>query len=215
MFKTTALFILTLPLAAAAQSTAKPGLYVGVRGAPDTMIQGDAFDGVTFFTSAESREVTVLPELSSATGLAVAVGWRGGRGAIEAGYARGVHRGTFDREAHRSVLSSIDLTGKAFLFKDSVVQPFVLGGFGFPWLSVEDGSATTTQLGDAVFRGGSVTAGGGVAVYVHPRVALTIGYDYRFLWLLRAKGVVSPYEELDPSVRGRMRNVTAGASFTF
>ena len=210
------LFVLFLDAGSAqAQFAAKPGVYLSLRSSPGTTIDGDHFDGFTFFNSAESGEVTVLPRLGLGNEVDFVLGWRSGPGAVEIGYHRTAHGGTFRGSRFETQLSSVDVDFKGFLLSRFRVQPFVVGGFGLPWLTIEDASATRSEIGDAVFTGGSLKVGGGVAVYVHPRVAFTAGYDYRFVWLLRAKGVVSPYEELKPAVRGQMRNMTAGATFTF
>lgn len=67
-----------------------------------------------------------------------------------------------------------------FLWKGRL-QPYVLGGFGFPWLKSDDEAFPEAGLGVGL------NAGGGIVLYLSRRVALQGGLIQRWNWFDNVK----------------------------
>ena len=197
------------------ESFAKPGAYVGFLASPGTTFKGGSFDGVHYLY--DSDQLVLIPHLSSADGLGFVVGGRFETGAIELTYVQADHPAAFAGASGVARTRVVNLDGKRFFLPSTRVQPYFTGGLAIPWLVVEEGAASRTGGGDATFVGVGFNVGGGVAVYVHPRVALSAGYSYRLVVFPRVKGAAGSFVDIDAKAQpvGRNGNMTASVSFAF
>ena len=111
------------------------------------------------------------------------------------------------------------MDGRYFFATNGRVQPHLLGGGSFPWLTVKDGSALNAnvdaEVGDATYRGLGVNAEAGVTIYPHPQLGIGVGYRYRVMWFDRAKGVSKTEYELRPRFRENSGSLVINGLFTF
>ncbi len=115
-----------------------------------------------------------------------------------------------------------DLTladGRFFFLTHARVQPYVLVGAGFPWLTIKDGSFLENQpdagVGDGSFRGYALNTEVGVTVYPHPQMGIVLGYGYRPIWFDRATGISDTPYELRPRFRESIKGVVFTTLVTF
>lgn len=101
----------------------------------------------------------------------------------------------------KATFQAINVDGRYFFAPRSRVQPHVLVGGTMPWFTVRDGSFLLDDVADARFKGWGMSGEGGVTVYVHRRVGVGVGYNYRALWFDRATGVSDTLYELKPRFR--------------
>ncbi len=156
---------------------AKNGFYLGIA-APRNEIAG-SFDGETVLTG--GGELIAVPKVASSFGLGVLVGGRTGQSALEVGYLRSRHNVTFLEAPGKADYHVLNFDARYYLTAKSAAQPFVLLGATLDWLIVEEGSVSETEVGDATFQGGGFYAGGGLAIYLHPRVSISGEAAYRLI----------------------------------
>jgi hypothetical protein len=200
---------------------AKRGFYAGGGLWQSKPYEKWGFDGLHGFVDRNTGTVIAVPTLSDTQSLDLVFGWRFDREAVEIRYARQHHIG--DWYALSPLLLSFDATyqefdldGRWYFAPASRVQPYVSSGIVFQWLQIKEGSisATLTEVGDATLTGVSFQGGGGVTVYVHPRIGIGGGLTYRFEMFTRGKGVGGSWEDTDTLYGSRMR-FGATATFTF
>jgi hypothetical protein len=203
------------PSWAQTESFAKQGTYIGFLASPGTTFKGGAFDGNHYFATAD--ELMALPGLTSADGLGFVVGGRFEAGAVEMSYIRADHPAVFVDVSLRARSHVLNIDGKRFFLHQTRVQPYFTGGMTIPWLVVEGGAISRTSEGNATFVGVGFNLGGGLAVYVHPRVALSAGYNYRLAVFPRVKGANGSFLDIEDKSEpvGRHGNLTASVSVTF
>jgi hypothetical protein len=130
-----------------------------------------------------------IPDLreESLLGLSFGRQWEGG--AWEAAYAQasGVASLPGDRSGAFS-LSWMEVRGKTLFIKRSPVHPYILIGFGFPWLRVEDGAQLGGLTQAASYVGAEIVLGAGAQVGLGSRLFFNAGVGYRYLWLLYTWG---------------------------
>jgi hypothetical protein len=193
-----------LPLAAPAWSQegggfAKEGGYIGASGLLDFTFGGETFDGESVYRKVDGDELLILPKLEGARNTVRAVaGFRSARGAFEFSYDQSNHHGTFLGETGEATFHALNLDERIFFLTRTRIQPHVLLGGSFPWLTIKDGSFLDPQVGDASFRGFGVNTEAGVTVYPHPRVGISTGYRYRIMWFDHASGVSDTSYKLRP-----------------
>jgi opacity protein-like surface antigen len=194
---------------------AKVGGYAGGSFVPAFTLDGETFDGFTMYREIDGDEVALLPKLDKQKMFRGVVGYRYERAALELSYERTSHNGVFgEAGTGEATFQQLNLDTRIFFLTRGRIQPYVLAGAGFPWLTIKDGSFLLdhpdTGAGDGRFRGYAVNAEIGVTVYPHPQVGIVLGYEYRPIWFDRATGVTdTPYE-----LRPRFRESSRGAVFT-
>lgn len=198
------------PAAAEEDSDAvKNGFYLGAMFAYNNM-SGD-FDDSTYFVS--YSDAYDVPDVDSGSGFAVVGGCRADRFAFELGYQRTSHdtSSSFSDMAESDAsYSVIDLNFKIDVLAKSKLRPYVLFGFGIPWLTIEDGSTDGESYEDETFVGFCLNAGAGVAYYFRPQWAVTGGLIYRWNWFSSVEG-----ESLDDSLSESALGFTVGVAYTF
>ena len=199
--------------ATAATGVAKEGTFLAVHGLLDTAVRGSQLDGTHFFSDGD--QLLLLPYVHQGNGLGVAIGFRGQRGAFEAGYERSRHRGSFLGVPGDATFNAINLDGKVSFAARHRVQPYGVLGLALTWLTVDDGAVSRSSTGNASFSGPAINTGAGVSVFLNHRVAVEIGYAYRVLWFTRASGVNGGPEDLDEYIGGRMGHVVVGTIVIF
>lgn len=204
-------FVVTSAVYAQGSEYVKEGTYLGIYLTENQMF-GD-FDGSPryyhdyFFT-----EIYDVPYVDDGTGFGVVLGSRGPKGAFEFGYQRTMHdtRSAYiDMGESEALYSVIDLNFKIDVFARNRTRPYVLFGFGFPWLTVKDGFYDGSY-NDETFFGFALNAGTGVAYYLHPQLAVTGGLIYRWNWFSSAEG-----SSLDENLLEKAFCFNIGIAYTF
>ena len=214
-----ALFIVCgVPLAAWSQDQqgfAKVGGYAGGSFVPTFTLDGETFNGLTYYREIDGDEIALLPKLDKQKMLRGILGYRGETAALEFSYERTSHNGAFaEFGTGKATFQQVNVDGRFFFLTHARVQPYVLAGAGFPWLTIKDGSFLENQpdagVGDGSFKGYALNTEVGVTVYPHPQVGIVLGYGYRPIWFDRATGISdTPYE-----LRPRFRESSKGVVFT-
>lgn len=133
-------------------------------------------------------EFIVPAEIDDGTGFGIVLGHRQQKVAFELGYQRSRHDlSLFVEDASYSV---IDFNFKVDVFERNQIRPYVLFGFGFPWITIEDGlyDYYDDSVEDATYWGWALNAGAGVSYYFQPQWAVTGGLIYRWNWFTGAEG---------------------------
>jgi hypothetical protein len=201
--------------AAEPQGFAKVGGYAGFAGTLDFTLDGETFDGLTFYQEIDGDEIFILPRLDKKPLFKGILGFRGRQGAIEVSYERANFPGTFADEPVDSVFQSVNIDGRLFLLTNTRFQPHILVGGAFPWLRVKEGSALNEDIGDARFRGYGINSEAGVTLYPHPQFGIGVGYSYRWLWFDRASGASDRLGDLRPRFRETAKGVVVTGLVTF
>jgi opacity protein-like surface antigen len=223
---TLALFLLTLATPAWSQEPeqeqsgfAKEGGYIGVAGLFDVKLNRDNFDGGSIYQKVNGEEFLILPLFEKANMIRGILGVRYPKAAFEFSYDRTKHQGTFAGGTGEATFQAINVDGRYFFATNGRVQPHLLAGGSFPWLSVKDGSFSdatpNASVGNATYRGFGVNTEAGVTVYPHPQFGIGVGYRYRLMWFDRATGVSKTDFELHPRFRENGGNLVITGLFTF
>jgi hypothetical protein len=219
-FLTLPLFLLTLATPAWSQEQgqsgfAKEGGYVGVSGVLDAKLDSDTFDGLSAYRKENGDEYLILPLFEGANMFRGILGVRYPKAAFEFSYDRTRHQGTFMDGTGEATFQAINADVRYFFATRGRVQPHVLAGGSFPWLTVKDGSFLDADVGNATYRGFGVNSEAGVTVYPHPQLGIGVGYRYRVMWFDRAKGVSHTDYELRPRFRENSGALVITGLFTF
>lgn len=208
------LFPVSLALAQEKQPHVKNGIYLGVA-VPHITIAG-SFDGESALTG--GGEFIVIPKVVSNFGQGALVGGRTGRSALELSFLRSQHNATFLDLPVKVRYHALTCDVRYYLVTESTAQPFVLLGATLDWLTIKGGSMTATEIGDAVFQGGGFCAGGGLAIYFHPRVSISGEAVYRLIGYggeHSVKGVQNKWMGInDKDFSGDGMNLTLGLRLT-
>ncbi len=205
-------------LPASAQMTggfARESVYVGVAGLFDFTLDGVSFDGNTYYEAETTKEIFILPQLDKRDLVRYVVGFRARPFSLEFSYDRTRHDATFADLTGEALVEAVNIDAKFFALTSGRIQPHGVIGISFPWLTVKDGSVLDEAQGDATFRGEGLNLEGGVTVFPHPRVGVSVGYSYRIFWFDRVKGVGDESFELDPHFRDTAGSVIVMGFFTF
>jgi hypothetical protein len=130
-----------------------------------------------------------IPDLREESLLGLSFGRQWDAGAWEVAYAQasGVASQPGDRSGAFS-LSWLEVRGKTLFIKRSPVHPYMLIGFGFPWLRVEDGAQLGGLIQAASYVGAEIVLGAGAQIVLGSRLLFNAGVGYHHLWLLYAWG---------------------------
>jgi hypothetical protein len=218
-----AILLATLATVAQAQDLrppyAKEGAYVGFGGLIDFNLDARKFDGLHIYQEEGGEEFAILPLLQGRNLPKFIVGFRTGKGALEFSWERGRHDATFFDFPVGAVFNSVNIDGRFFFRTHHFVQPHVLIGLAFPWLTVDDGSfendTPEAEVGDSRWRGPALNTEGGVTVYVTPRAGVSVGYSWRLIFFNRNRGVSGKVFEMKPPFKETSGNVVITGFFTF
>ena len=217
------LMVCIVPVAAWSQEQqgfAKVGGYAGGSFVPAFTLDGDTFNGVTYYQEIDGDEIALLPKLDKQRMFRGILGYRGERAALEFSYERTSHNGTFaDVLTGSATFQQVNVDGRFFFLTHARVQPYILVGGGFPWLTIKDGSFLEDEpdagVGDVNFKGYALNTEVGVTVYPHPQVGIVLGYNYRPIWFDRATGISDTPFELRPRFRESSKGVVFTTLVTF
>ena len=217
------LVICVVPVPASSQEQqgfAKVGGYAGGSFVPAFTLDGDTFNGVTYYQEIDGDEIALLPKLDKQRMFRGILGYRGERAALEFSYERTSHNGTFaDVLTGSATFHQVNVDGRFFFLTHARVQPYILVGGGFPWLTIKDASFLEDEpdagVGDVNFKGYALNTEVGVTVYPHPKVGIVLGYNYRPIWFDSATGITDTPYELRPRFRESSKGVVFTTLFTF
>jgi opacity protein-like surface antigen len=215
--------VCVVPLAAWGQEQqgfAKIGGYAGGSFVPVFTLDGQSFDGFTYYQEVDGDEIALLPKLDRQKMFKGILGYRYEKAAFEFSYERTSHNGTFGEDGTgKATFQQLNADVRFFFLSHARVQPYVLAGAGFPWLTIKDGSFLENQpdagVGDGRFRGYALNTEVGVTVYPHPQLGIVLGYEYRPIWFDRATGITDTRFELRPRFRETSKGVVFTTLFTF
>lgn len=195
------------------------GGYVGFAGLINFNLDGKTFDGETWYKEVDGEELGILPRLQSRHLPKFVFGFRTAKGALEFSYERGRHDATFLDTSVGAVFNCVNVDGRFFFMKHQRFQPHLVLGVAFPWLTIDDGSASSDQpdaeIGDARWRGPALNTELGMTVFATPQAGISIGYTYRWMYFNRATGVSGRVFELHPAFRETSGNVVVMGFYTF
>jgi opacity protein-like surface antigen len=207
----------SVPAAAQDQrpGAAKIGGFVGVAVMPSFTFDGETFDGQTVYKQVDGEELFFLPKLDKQPLIRGILGYRGRQASLEISYDRTQHDGTFVDVPLDATYQAINLDGRYFFATTSRVQPHVLVGASFPWLTIKEGSFLDPDTGDVRLRGYGLNTEAGVTVFPTPQLGIGVGYSYRVLWFDRGTGVSDTLFELRPRFRETAGSVVITGTFVF
>lgn len=186
----------------------KEGTYIGLYLTSNQM-SGDFDDSTSYSTYDEFLDV---PDVDSGTGIGAVLGFRVPKGALELGYQRSSHdvSGVIHEEGDAKY-NIIDLNFKIDVLARNQIRPYLLFGFGFPWLTIEN-SLYDYYSGweDATFFGLALNVGAGAAYYFRPDLAVDGGILYRWNRFSSAEG-----KSLDESLIETTLCFRIGLAYTF
>jgi hypothetical protein len=187
------------------------GTYLGVYLTKNNM-SGD-FDGSgKYYTT--TTELFDVPDLDDGSGFGFVLGHRDQKAAVELGYQRSRHDTSsffIDMGENDASYNVIDFNFKVDIFARNKVRPYILFGFGIPWLTIEDrGMIDLGSYEDITYMGWALNAGAGAAYYFRPQWAVTGGLMYRWNWFTRAEGA-----SLDESLFEKAFCFNIGVAYTF
>jgi hypothetical protein len=170
-------------------SYVKDGIYLELFGVQNRV--GGDFSAITYLET--SSEVLDVPDVDPGYGFGISLGNRGEEGAFEISYQRSTHdthSSFIDIGDQDGYLNIIDFNFKFDVFPKKQVRPYILLGFGFPWLTITNSlyDSYEDSYEDATFIGISGNIGCGLAYYFTPRWCLTGGMTYRWMSFMTAEG---------------------------
>ena len=141
--------VCVVPLAAWGQEQqgfAKIGGYTGGSFVPAFTLDGQTFDGLTYYQEVDGDEIALLPKLDRQMMFKGILGYRYEKAAFEFSYQRTSHNGTFgEGGTGEATFQQLNVDARLFFRSHARVQPYVLAGVGFPWLTIKDGSFLENQ----------------------------------------------------------------------
>ncbi|MBM3298025.1 MAG: hypothetical protein FJY83_10575 [Candidatus Aminicenantes bacterium] len=134
------------------------------------------------------EKVFAVPVLPGDVSLGLSFGRKSATGLWEVVYLQASKNGMWQGRDLGVTLSSLEIRGRAWMFKNSPVRPVFFLGFGFPVLRVAEGARMGGSVETALFTGGQLVLGAGVMAELGPRLFLSAGAGYRALWFLYTFG---------------------------
>jgi hypothetical protein len=180
---------------------AKVGGMVGVTFVPGFTFDGLTFDGETYYKEIGGDEMSFLPRLDKKDLIRTMIGFHGRQASLELSYDRTQHTGNFVEFPLETKFQAINVDGRFFLLTRTRVQPHMVVGGSFPWMSIKNGSFLHDKFGDARWRGYGLNLEPGVTVFPHHRIGVGVGYLYRAIWFDRTTGVSNRLFYLKPKFR--------------
>ena len=127
------------------QGFAKVGGYAGGSFVPKFTLDGETFDGFTYYQQVDGDEIAILPKLDKQNMFRGILGYRGEKAAIELSYEHTSHQGAFGEGTGRATFQQVNVDGRFFFLTRERIQPYLLLGGGIPWLTIKDGSFLENQ----------------------------------------------------------------------
>jgi len=198
---------------------AKVGMYVAVAGLPNFSLDGVTFDGRTLYREIGGPEVAILPSLDTGPMFRIVTGFRARPAALELSYERRSHAATFLDIPGTAAFNAFNVDAKIFFRTEDRIQPHIVVGFAFPWLTVHNGSFSndteTAEVADANFTGPAANLEAGVTFFVTNRIGISGGYHYRYIWFTNYRGVGEKEFKLVPWFGERTNSAIVMGFFTF
>ena len=213
--------LLILPAPALAQFSsgipgfAKEGGYAGMSVMPSFTFDRVTFDGEGYYREIGGDEITILPRLSTATMLRFSLGYRAKTAGIEISYDFTNHDGTYLEAPGKATFRSLNIDGRYFFLPLQRIQPYVQVGGSMPTFTVKEGSFLHDAFADAKFSGYGVDAEGGVTIYPHRQLGISVGYNYRVLSFDKVTGVKDKLFNLRPRFRETSGTVVVSGHVIF
>lgn len=190
------------------------GIYLGIA-VPFNKLGGD-FDGERVVIDISVGEAVVIPKIKTQSGLGLTLGSRGNPFAGEINYYWSKHDATWLDAKTETDFNIISLDSKLFLVNEQPIQPYLLVGVAYSWLIVKNASVNYYySFDDARINGFGLNIGGGLAIYLGHRLAISAGIIYRYLEYSTMSGVSKETIELDEPLIGSGVSYNAGISMTF
>lgn len=202
------------------QGFAKVGGYAGGSFLPAFTLDGETFNGFTYYKEIDGDEIALLPKLDKQKMFRGVLGYRYERAALELSYERTSLNGAFGEVGTgKALFQQMNVDVRFFFLTRARVQPYMLVGAGFPRLTIKDSSFLADEpdagVGDGRFKGYALNTEVGVTVYPHPQVGIVLGYGYRPIWFDHASGISDTRFELRPRFRESSRGVVFTTLLTF
>ena len=213
--------LLVLPAPAFAQFSsgipgfAKEGGYAGMSVMPSFTFDRVTFDGEGYYREIDGDEITILPRLSTATMLRFSLGYRAKKAGIEISYDFTNHDGTYLDATGKATFRSINLDGRYYFLTSQRIQPYMQVGGSMPTFTVKEGSFLHEDFADAKFSGYGANVEGGVVIYPHRQLGISVGYNYRVLSFDKVTGVKDRLFELRPRFRETSGTVVVSGHVIF
>ena len=89
----------------------------------------------------DGDEIALLPKLDKQKMFRGVVGYRYEKAALELSYERTSHNGVFGEVGTgEATFQQLNVDTRFFFLTHGRIQPYILAGAGFPWLTIMDGS---------------------------------------------------------------------------
>ena len=194
--------------AADGQPTVKNGFYLGMYAAQVPV--GGNFDDTRFYVSGST--VYDVPKVEDGQGFGVVMGGRFPRMAIEMLYQRtthDTHSSFVDIGDQTAYYNTIDFNFKFDLAWESKARPYLLIGFGIPWITIEN-SKYDGDYRDETFHGLAANLGAGLAYYFTPKLCINGEAYYRWARFSNVDG-----DSLDDDLDSEGPIFKLGMAYTF
>jgi hypothetical protein len=191
---------------------AKEGTYLSFSYVRNS-IGGDFDDTVMYQTSSEAFNV---PDADSGGGFGIGLGVTADFGGFEINYQRSSHETHtvfVDIGDQDAAFNVVDFNFRINILRKQLkdrIKPYVLLGFGIPWITIENSMTDGYSYDDETFVGISGNIGGGVIYYITPRIFANAGAFYRWSRFGSVEGV-----SLDDKLSGSGPSFSLGLSYTF
>jgi hypothetical protein len=200
--------------------------YFGVLGT-SVSSSGTGF-GTTTLLNQQQYEITLAPSIAQNFGWGAYIGRREGFYAAEVSFWQSIHQsswnGTYPVNGGgttaygktllgSATLNSINIDFKRYFLTDIPLQPFLGLGVNIPWLVMQDASANTSAVGNAVFEGIGFDLGAGVEYYFDPTFSLVGGFYQKWSGFGQYKGVNNIDEQIQNAVGSPSSFTTSGFDF--
>lgn len=167
------------------------GLYLSAF-MPYTALKED-LDGETGLVSTQTGEWVFLPSVKTGIGVGGKLGFRGSRGffrvvAIEGSYEMGSRTVSWGAEFADADYFLADASLKIHVNPGRPVQLHPILGYSMGRMDVTGGSFFEGEIRDTRYDLAGFHAGGGLSIYMSPRIFLSVQSVYRFLIAQRITG---------------------------
>ena len=188
----------------------KDGVYVTGSWINNTI--GGDFDDSLLYT--DGTTIYNVPDVDGGNGFGVTLGATWPAASVEIGYQRTMHDtdtilpGVGEQDA---AFNAIDLNVKIHVIRESRFRPYVLLGFGIPWITIDNNMVNSDgSLDDETFTGISGNVGGGLAFYLTEQIFINGQAMYRWSSFGSIEG-----NSLDDNVGASGPSFSLGLGYTF
>ncbi len=186
------------------------GFYVTGYWIANNTLDGD-FNDTTYYTT--DSAIYDVPAIDDGQGFGVSLGVSTPGASLEISYLRtshNTHSSFTDIGDQQGTFNAIDLNLKIHLIKESRFRPYVLLGFGFPWITVENSVYENGSYSDETFTGISANVGAGLAFYLTPQAFVNAGVMQRWSFFNDVEGM-----GLDENLNASSFSFLLGFGYTF